>query len=289
MIALIKRNLLLYFRDKGSVAVSLISVFVVIGIYFLFLGEAAANGLYAIETFESRARARLIVGGLFMGGAIAVAALTTSLQALGRMVEDRQQVLKDITISPVSQTKITLSYIISSAVVGMIMSFIVFIFAYVYLTIRGLPFIGFGGIGLIFLTTFLTVLCACSMMYFIVMFIKSRGAFTAVNSIFGVGGGFLMGAFIMIGMMPTAVQWLIKLFPLSHSVSMFRIILAQSEIEYGLANDPYWVERYQYDTGIMFDFAGFTSTFWFSAGILVATTVLFFGLSLLAHRFRKSK
>ena len=285
MITLIKRNLLLYFRDKGNVVLSLISVFIVLGLYFMFLGNMFESGVNALETFEGRAR--VLVGGLFMGGAIAVAALTTSLQAMGLMVEDKQNALKDITISPISQTKVTLSYIISSAIVGFIMSVIVFLVAYAYLSVRGLPFIGIGGFGLILLTTLLTVLCACSMMYFIIMFVKSRGGFTAINSIVGVAGGFIMGAFIFIGMMPGAVQWVIKLFPLSHAVSMFRILLAQGEIEYGLANDPYWLERYQYETGVLFDFGGFSSTFWFSAGILFATTVLFFGLSLLAHKLRK--
>ena len=39
MIGFAKRNLLLFFRDKTSVFFSLLAVFIIIGLYALFLGD----------------------------------------------------------------------------------------------------------------------------------------------------------------------------------------------------------------------------------------------------------
>jgi len=293
MLMLIKRNLLLFFRDKTNVVMSLIAVFVVLGLYFLFLGDMMESGLaYSVV---NTSRARPIVAGLFMGGAITLTALSISLAAMFRMVDDRRNAVKDLTVSPISQNKVTLSYLLGSAIIGMIVTLLMFIVVYIYLSIRGIHFIGIDGMALVLVTTVLTVLCTNSIVYFCAMFIKSGGAYTALNGALSTVSGFLMGAYIFIGMMPSAVQWIIKLFPLSHSVAMYRQIFVQDELanleilpehpqEYvdALANAPY-------DYGVVFSFGNFTSTFWFSAGVLLATTALFYGLSLLVHKLRKAK
>lgn len=45
MISLIKRNLKLFFRDKTSVFFSLLAVFIIIGLYVLFLGNMMTKNL----------------------------------------------------------------------------------------------------------------------------------------------------------------------------------------------------------------------------------------------------
>jgi multidrug/hemolysin transport system permease protein len=41
----LKRNLLIFFRDRSSVFFSLLSVFVIIGLYVLFLGDMLVSGM----------------------------------------------------------------------------------------------------------------------------------------------------------------------------------------------------------------------------------------------------
>ena len=291
MLMLIKRNLKLYFRDKSNIALTLIGVFVVLALYLLFLGDMMEQGLYNLymitDTAEG-ANVRVIVAALFMSGATAITTVSTSVGAMGRMVEDKQIILKDMTVSPVSQNKITLSYIISSAIISMIMTILFFIIAYIYLSIRGMGFIGFSGIGMILLTMILTVLCANAMVYFVVMFIKSMAALSALSAIVGSAIGFIMGAFIFIGMMPRFVQWIIQLFPLSHSVSMFRYILADNALAYFLQYDIEMLSQMRYEYGVIFNFGSFSSNFWMSAGVLVVATIIFYGLSLLMQK-KKSK
>ena len=46
---LIKRNLLIFFRQKSSVFFSLLGVFVIIGLYALFLGDMMEKGMTGMK------------------------------------------------------------------------------------------------------------------------------------------------------------------------------------------------------------------------------------------------
>lgn len=43
--AMTKRNLLIYFRDKGTVFFSVLSALIVLAIMVMFLGESSSSGL----------------------------------------------------------------------------------------------------------------------------------------------------------------------------------------------------------------------------------------------------
>jgi multidrug/hemolysin transport system permease protein len=54
MINLIKRNLKLFFRDRTSVFFSLLAVFLIIGLYVLFLGNMMVNNLKSLLAENAR-------------------------------------------------------------------------------------------------------------------------------------------------------------------------------------------------------------------------------------------
>ena len=293
MLRLIGRNLKLFFRDKANVIFSMFAVMIALVLYFLFLGEMLANGI-AHGAPETANDARLAVAGLLMGGSVAIAAITASLCAMGQQIDDKKGALKDLTVSPLPQSKITLSYILSTTIISLIMTTLMLVIVMVYLSIRGIGFIGMDGIAKLALTTVLSVLCANAVAYFCILFIKSQAAFTALNSVIGAGAGFVMGVYIFIGMMPAAVQWVVKLFPFSHSASMYRILLADSALaQVYYANEQlreaYTLEEIRYMYGIVFSYGGASSGFWVSAAVLAVTTVVFFGLSLFVLKMRKRK
>ena len=49
MITFAKRNLLVFFKDKSSVFFSLFAVFIIIGLYALFLGDMMAEQVAGLE------------------------------------------------------------------------------------------------------------------------------------------------------------------------------------------------------------------------------------------------
>jgi len=74
MIQFVKRNLLLFFRDKASVFFSLLAVFIIIGLYFLFLGDLLGKGL---ESYGATG-VRFLMDSWIMAGLLSVTPITTS-------------------------------------------------------------------------------------------------------------------------------------------------------------------------------------------------------------------
>ena len=82
---LIKRNLLIFFRQKSSVFFSLLGVFIIIGLYALFLGDLMVKGMTGLKG------SRFLMDSWIIAGILAVTPVTTSLGAMATMVEDKKQ------------------------------------------------------------------------------------------------------------------------------------------------------------------------------------------------------
>jgi multidrug/hemolysin transport system permease protein len=78
---LVKRNLLLFFRDKSAVFFSLLSVIIIVGLYALFLGDVMEQSLQAALGFESD-KIAVVIASITLAGMIAVTSVTSCLGAL---------------------------------------------------------------------------------------------------------------------------------------------------------------------------------------------------------------
>jgi len=284
---LIKRIILLFFRDKANVFFSLLAVLIIIGLYILFLGDMMEQALQSqLGIFSDRIS--VTMSSIMLGGMIAVTGITSCMGSLGISVEDKETAAKDFLTSPAPRRKITMGYIFGSASIGFIMSFIALVICLVYIALQGgnIP-VAADFVRLLF-TVVLSVLCGNSMVYFMSVFVKTQNAFSAVSTVLGTLIGFLMGIYVPIGQMPNAVQWVIKCFPMTHSASMFRQLLADRELaELFYAAPPEALEGFREIFGVVLKFGDYTTSFWFSAAVLVLTTIIFFTLSLIVIRVRK--
>ena len=284
---LIKRNLLLFFRDKAAVFFSLLSVLIIIGLYVLFLGNIMEQSLQESLGFESP-KIAVVIASLTLAGMIAVTSITSCLGALGVSVSDKERAAKDFHTSPVSRGKILTGYVFSSAIVGLIMTIIALIICVGYITTKGGNVPSFNDCLLLLLTSVLSVLCGNAMIFFAITFVKSQSAYTSISTVIGTLIGFLMGIYIPIGSFPNSVQWVIKLFPMSHAAVMFRQILADGELSELFANaPPEALTEMREMYGVVLTFGSYESSFWFSATVLIVTTVIFYALSLLVMKSRK--
>ena len=81
MIPLAIRNLKLYFRDRTAVFFSLLAVFIIIGLYVLFLGDTITADLTEIKG------ARFLMDSWIMAGLLAVTSVPTTMGAASVVVE----------------------------------------------------------------------------------------------------------------------------------------------------------------------------------------------------------
>lgn len=277
MIAFAKRNLKLYIRDRSSVIFSLLAVFIVIGLCALFLGDVYTNDL---KDFE---RAGEMMDNWVMAGVLAITSMTTTFGMLGTMVKDRaDRIEKDFLVAPVKRWQIAGGYMLSAYAVGVVMSVIVLAAAEIYVTANGGELMSLHNIartlGVILLNTFMNT----SIALFFVSLFQSINAYTTANIVLGTLIGFLTGIYLPIGSYPEGVQWVVKLFPVSHGALIFRNIMMEPVMEEAFKGIPASVvTQVKEDLGILYFFGNTEVSIAASIGIMAAVAVVFFGLACL--------
>lgn len=283
MINFMKRNLLVFFKDKASVFFSLLSVFIIIGMYALFLGDVWTSGMQDITG------ARNIMDCWIVAGLIAVTSVTTTMGAFGTMVEDKsKKIIKDIRSSPMPRVNIAGGYILSAFVIGVIMCVVALVLCQLYLVSEGGSV--FTGIqlvkifGLILLSTFSNT----ALVLFFVSFFQSNNAFSIASTIIGTVIGFLTGIYIPIGQLPEGVQTVIKVFPPSHSALLLRLVIMEDAIKTGFAGAPASaVSDFKEMLGVTFQVGGKAVEPLTSILILIVSGFFFLGLSMLSLSRKK--
>jgi multidrug/hemolysin transport system permease protein len=277
MIAFAKRNILLFFRDKSAVFFSLLAVFIIIGLYALFLGEVWTSSLTEIEN------PRFLMDSWIMAGLIAVTSITTTMGAFGIMVDDRtRKITKDFYSSPVKKSSIAGGYIISSYIIGVIMSIVALVLAEIYIVVNGgeiLPLLSFIKI---FALILLSTLTNTSIVLFVVSFFKSQNAFATASTIMGTLIGFLTGIYLPVGNLPEAVQFVVKIFPVSHGASLFRKVMMEIPLNRSFEKVPAgYLEEFNEMMGVTFTFGNYKVASLVSIFILIITSLIFYGLAIL--------
>jgi len=275
MIGFAKRNLLVFFKDKNAVFFSLLAVFIIIGLYALFLGDIW------VSSFKDMQAVRYLMDSWIVAGLLAVTSVTTTMGAFGIMVEDKaKKTIKDFIASPIKRSSIVTGYISSAFIIGVIMSVITLVVAEIYVIVNGGALMSFYALCKVLGLILLATLTNTSIILFIVSFFKSSNAFATASSIIGTMIGFLTGIYLPIGQLPETVQWVVKLFPISHSAVLIRQVMMADPLSIAFANAPGEAsQKFQELMGVIFKFGDAAVSPVVSVAILVVTAIVFFGLS----------
>lgn len=287
MINLIKRNLKLFFRDRTSVFFSLLAIFIIIGLYVLFLGNMMVNNFK--ELLGSNAR--FIVNSWVMAGILSVTSITTTMGAFGTMVEDTtKKISKDFLSAPLKRSQLAGGYIMSSFIIGVIMSIVSLIVAEIYILANGGKLLELMSLLKLFGVMLLSVFTGSSMVFFIVSFFKSSNAYATASTVIGTLIGFLTGIYIPIGSLPSGVQTAIKIFPISHAASLFRQIMMEAPMSTAFANAPVQViNGFKQTMGVVFYFGSTELSPIANILVLVVTGVVFYVLAVISISIKKKQ
>jgi len=172
-------------------------------------------------------------------------------------------------------------YILSALFIGFIMCVGTFVVAEVFLLLTGEALLPFGKMIAVVGVIVLAVLASASMVLLLVSFFNTLNAFVAASTVIGTLLGFLAGIYIPIGSLPDYIQMVVKLFPVSHSAALFRQLLMEAPINEAFLNAPARIkESFQFDMGIFYEMNDKKTSTLFSVFYLIASTFLFFALSL---------
>lgn len=216
--------------------------------------------------------------------------MTTTLGSFGILVEDRaNKRMMDFYASPISRAKLVGGYISSALCIGFMMCTFTFAVSNLFLFFSGEALLALDKTILLMGDILLAVISSGSMVLLIVSFFKTTNAFAAASTVVGTLLGFLAGIYIPIGTLPDYLQTIVKLFPVSHSASLFRQILIDNSIIEAFANTPIGIkEDFLSEMGVIYEISGREIAKLGSVFYLLETTTLFFTLSLLVmNRKRK--
>jgi multidrug/hemolysin transport system permease protein len=275
------RNLKLFFRDKASVFFSLLSVIIIIALYAIFLGNLQTQELQA-RAGRAVPDAAWLVNAWILAGILAVGTVTVSLGAYGTMVDDvHNGRIKDFFVTPIKRAQLVAGYMLSSALIAIIMNAVAFILAEVYIVISGgrllQPIQMMETLGILTLSIF----SFSSLVCFIASFIKSAQAFGTLSTIVGTMIGFITGIYVPVGVLPDALVTVMKFVPFTYCAVWLRQIFTEAPMAQVFANVPADVAKHYADFyGINLYFGDLAVQPWMMALIIIATGIVFFLLSI---------
>lgn len=283
VLAMVKRNCLCYFRDKASVFFSLLGVLIVILLYLIFLKDMLVDSFMTeISDMVTRDSVKEFVDAWVMAGILAIVSVTTSAGSLQTMISDKVSGReRDAKMTSLSSAKISAAYILSTFLVGQIMSLIAFVIAIGYLAATGCE-MSAEGIVKTLLLTIPASLSGAIIVYTLTCRMRSEGAFSGFSTVLGVLIGFLTGIYMPLGTMAEGMQTIGSLMPATHMAALMRQTLSKNafdKIMTGAPSETY--DEIWYMMGYQIELFGVDFSWQASVIYVIAVTLAFFGIAVI--------
>ena len=241
MLALLKRNFILYFRNRSGVFFSLLGALISFLLYIIFLQKNLTDAWSQLPDNTK------LLNNWLMGGTLAVTGITTSFTALTQMVQDREnQVDQDLFLTDLGSWGLQVSYLISSIAISFVMQ--VFMFAVMGLYFKESPVIShLPEIALIML---LSSLLSSLINILLIYRFQSVDSLGKMATIVGTASGFLVGTYVPIGVLPDFAQIIMKCTPATYIASLYRQILMKERLETAFTGNSSLLQEFQEKMGI---------------------------------------
>ena len=220
-----KRNIKLFFKDKAMFFTSIITPLILLLLYSTFLANvykdsflsAMPDGFTLSETIING-----VVGGQLLSSLLAVSCITVAFCSNLMMVQDKSNgTIKDLLVSPVKSSTLSISYYIASFVNTFIVCIVAFGGGLVYLAINGC-YLPFTDILLILGDIVLLIMFGTALSSIINTFLSTQGQMSAVGTIISSCYGFICGAYMPISSFGKGLQKVLSFLPGTYGTSLIK-------------------------------------------------------------------
>ena len=216
MLALLKRNFLLYFRNRSGVFFSLLGALISFILYIIFLQKNLT------DAWNQLPNSGPLLNNWLMSGALAVTGTTTSLAALTQLVKDREhQVDQDLYLSNHGKWRLPFSYLASAIIISFAMQVLMYVLMCGYF--REVPTLSL--LPEVLLIMLLSSLLSSLVNAIFVYFFQSVDSLGKFSTIVGTASGFLVGTYVPLGVLPNFAQLLMKCTPATYIAALYRQVL----------------------------------------------------------------
>ena len=225
---LIKRNVKMFFKDKGTFFTALVTPMILLVLYATFLNNIYRDSF--LQVFNAVAPGTEVndrtlnglVGGHLLASLLSVSTVTVSFCANLFMVQDKVTgARKDFDVSPVKPRSIAMGYYISTAINGLIIGFSALALGLIYLGITGW-YLSFLDVLALFGDVMLMVAFGTALSSLVCYPLKSQGQLSAVGTIVSAGYGFVCGAYMPISSFSNGIRNVMSFFPGTYGTALLR-------------------------------------------------------------------
>ena len=222
---LIKRNIKLFFKDKGMFFTALITPVILLVLYATFLGNVYRDSLTAgiPEGIEpSKNIIDGLVGSQLISSILAVSCVTVAFCSNFLMVQDKATgVIKDFKTSPAKSSTLSISYYIATLASTLIICLAAAAVCLIYSATVGW-YMSLSDILYLLLDIVLLALFGTALSSVINFFLSTEGQIGAVGTIVSSGYGFICGAYMPISSFSAGLQKVISFLPGTYGTSLVR-------------------------------------------------------------------
>ena len=217
------RNIKLYFKDKMTFLVSLITPLILLVLFIAFLKSTYEDSILSIiQGFDlDQSLIDAFTGGWLFSSVLATSCITIAFCS-GMMVIDKiNRANIDFMVSPVKKSTLQLSYVLANLFSTFIITFVLLIVGLIYLACVGF-YITFVDILLIVFGIIITSLFGTILANIIWTFTHSQGVVSGVCTLVSALYGFICGAYMPISAMGQGMQYFVSLLPGTYATVLFR-------------------------------------------------------------------
>lgn len=223
--ALVKRNVKLFFNDKGMFFTSLITPAILLVLYATFLGNVYRGSFTASlpsVAVLSESVIEGLVGGQLISSILAVSCVTVAFCSNFLMVQDKANgSIKDLRLSPVKPAVLSLSYYLATLLSTLLICLAAAAICLGYVAAVGW-YISAADVLFLLLDILLLVLFGTALSSLINFFLSTQGQISAVGTIISAGYGFICGAYMPISSFGEGLQRVISFLPGTYGTALVR-------------------------------------------------------------------
>ncbi len=222
---LTRRNLRIFFKDKGMFFSSLITPIILLVLYGTFLSKVYKDSFMSFIPSTFSVKEKLIdatVGGQLIASLLAVSCVTVSFCANLLMIHDRANgTIRDLRVTPVKRSSIAVSYFAASALSTLIVTFTALAVCFLYLTTKGW-YLSVSDVFCVVFDVFMLTLFGTALSSCIHFFLNTAGQASAVGTIISAGYGFICGAYMPISNFSTTLQKVLSFLPGTYGTALIK-------------------------------------------------------------------
>ncbi|MDO5589904.1 MAG: ABC transporter permease [Lachnospiraceae bacterium] len=223
--ALMSRNRKLFFKDKGMLFSAMITPVILIVLYATFLAKIYRDSFLSAIPKMIEISDKLIDGAVacqLAASLLSVSCVTVTFCVNLTMVQDRANgTRKDFNISPISKSKIYLSYFLSTVLNSMMVNGIALLLCLGYVYKMGW-YMNAADIVFIVWDEILLVLFGSTLSSIIIYPLTTQGQLSAVGTIVSAGYGFICGAYMPISNFGSGLRKILSYFPSTYGTSLVK-------------------------------------------------------------------